>query len=665
MLFRLAVVSFCAIFPWLAVAQNASKKPQSSSKKAAPQQVLFKAGNATVTTDEFIYLYKKNHQDKPEEFTRTKIDEYLRLFIDFKLKVEEAKRRGMDTTASFVKEYNTYRAEVRKPFLPDNTLADSLTRMTYARMQEEVRASHILISLSQDASPTDTLAAYQRAIGLRTKLINGLDFGTAAVQYSDDPSAKSNKGDLGYFTAMQMVYSFESAAYSLKVGEISNPVRSRFGYHLIRVSDRRAARGEVEVSHIMVRVRENQGNEKAKDVIFTVYEQLQAGVPWNELCKQYSEDPSTKDQGGKLKPFGTGGMASVPEFERAAFELQKAGDISDPVQSQYGWHIIRLERKIPLASYDVLAASLKNRVMRDERTSISRTALLAKYQKRFNFQENKTAKDAVFSLADSTLIAGKWNPNMSNASQTLFTLSGKNITVREFFTYVARNQRPQQQLAPRLYVEQLFKAFSEATILEAIEDDIIARDPTFVYLLREYYEGILLFEIMEKEVWSRASADSVGQRQYYQANTGQYQSGERTRGVVYSASSDSGFPALRELITAGDERKIQEYAIAQKIRIEAGIFQKTEKEIFGKINWAPGVYTVENKGMYYLAWLKQVLPPGVMPFEEARPAVISDFQSATEKKWLEQLRKKYPVKVNGKGKQYVIATLESKNSATK
>lgn len=660
MLIRLAVVSFCAFCSLSALAQTTTQ----SSKKAQPPLVLFKAGSATVTAEEFIYLYNKNHQEKPEEFTKAKIDEYLKLFIDFKLKVEEAKRRGMDTTAAFLKEYNSYRAEVRKPFLPDNALTDSLTRLTYARMREEVRASHILIAIKTDATPTDTLAAYNEAVGLRVKLENGLDFGAAAVQFSDDPSAKTNHGDLGYFTAMQMVYPFETAAYSLKVGEVSTPVRTRFGYHLIRLSDRRPASGEVEVSHIMVRVRENQDAEKAKDVIFTVSEQLHAGVPWNELCKQYSEDPSTKDQGGKLKPFGTGGMSSVPEFERAAFELNTPGEISDPIQSQYGWHIIRLERKIPLASYDALAASLKGRVLRDERTNISRAALLDKYRKRFNFQENVPVKESVFKLADSTLTAGKWRPSMTIATQTLFSLRGKNVPVKDFVSYVMRNQRAQQQ-PPRRYIEQLYNAFAETTTLDAIEDDIISRDPTFTYLLKEYYEGILLFEIMEKEVWTKASADSAGQQRYYRTNSSKYQASDRTKAVLYSAVSDSGFPALRELITAGDERKIQEYAIAQKIRIEGGYFRKDEKEILNKVPWSPGVYTAENKGMYYLAWLKEVLAPGVMSFEEARPAIISDFQAATEKKWLDQLKKKYPVKVNEKGKQYVIATLEAKNPMPK
>jgi peptidyl-prolyl cis-trans isomerase SurA len=662
MLIRLAVASLCAIISFSALAQSTA---QSSKKKPTSGQVLFKAGSATVTVDEFNYLYRKNHQDKPEEYTRAKIDEYLTLFIDFKLKVQEAKRRGMDTTAAFKKEYNTYRAEVRKPFLPDNALTDSLTRLTYDRMKEEVRASHILIKVKPGATPADTLAAYNRTVDLRKKLEAGLDFATAATQYSEDESAKYNKGDLGYFTALQMVYPFENAAYSLKVGEISAPVKTSFGYHLIRVTDRRPARGEVEVSHIMVRIRDNQDAKRAKDVIFTVYDQLQAGVPWNDLCSQYSEDPSTKDTGGKLKPFGTRGMAGVPEFERAAFELTTPGEISDPVKTQYGWHIIRLERKIPLASYDALYASLKNRVTHDERTTVSRAALLAKYRKRFDFKENAPVKEAVFKLADSTLTAGKWHPVVTIGSQNLFTLRNKPVPAKEFIAYAVRSQHAQPQQTPRHYVEQLYNAFAETTILDAIEDDIVANNPTFIYLLNEYYEGILLVEIMEKEVWSKASSDSVGQLQYYKANAANYQAPDRTRAAIYSTSSDSGFPGLRDLISGGDERKIQEYIVAQKIRIESGFFNRDEKEIFSKIPWAPGVYTVENKGMYYLAWLKEVLAPGVMSFEEARAAIISDYQSATEKKWLDQLKKKYPVKVNEKGKQNVIANLGSNDTAPK
>lgn len=661
-LIRLAVALFCSACCALsAFAQNALKP----ASKTDLSEVLFRAGSATVTTDEFIYLYSKNHQDKPAEFRKDKIEEYLKLFIDFKLKVQEAKRRGMDTTAAFLKEYNTYRAEVRKPYLPDNALIDSLTRLTYARMQYEVRAAHILIAMKADPTPVDTLAAYNQAVELRKKILAGLDFGAAATQYSGDPSAKINKGDLGYFTALQMVYPFENAAYSLNAGEISAPVRTRFGYHLIRVADKRPARGEVDVSHIMVRVRDQEDEKRAKDVAFSVYEQLQAGVPWNDLCRQFSEDPSTKDQGGKLKPFGIGGMAGVPEFEAAAFDLVRPGDYSDPVRTQYGWHIIRLDRKIPLGSYDAMVSALRPRVARDERTALSRTALLRQYRSRYSLHENEEVKQKVFALADSTLTAGKWHPPMTGQTGSLFTLKGKAKSAHDFLVYAVHAQRAQQRVSPAHYIEQLYSNFLEASILDAVEEDIAGRYPTFTYLLREYYEGILLFEIMEKEVWGKASTDSTGQRSYYRANAAKYKAQERAKATLYSSSSDAGFAELRELIKDGDERKIQEYATARKIRIESGTFQRNEKDVLSKVSWVPGVYTVENSGMYYLAWLKEVLAPGRMSFEEARPAVITDFQAATEKKWLEQLRKKYPVKVNEKGKKYVIATLESERPMPK
>ncbi len=479
------------------------------------------------------------------------------------------------------------------------------------------------------------------------------------MQNSDDPSSKTNRGDLGYFTALQMVYPFENAAYGANVGDVSQPVRTRFGYHLIQVTDRRPSRGEVEVSHIMVRTRSEQDQEVARSSIFNIYEQLQGGVSWNEACKQYSEDPATKDQGGKLRPFGAGGMGAVPEFEKAAFELQKVGDVSDPVKTQYGWHILRLEKKIPLASYESLYTTLKTRVARDERTSLSKLALQDKLRKRFGYIENQSEKGRVLLLADSSLLKGQWKAPSGVEAQPLFSLGKKVFTDRDFFAYV-RSTRLQQAGPPAKLMEQLYNNFVELNIIESLEQDIITETPTYSYLLKEYYEGILLFEIMEKEVWNKAANDSTGQRKFYHANASKYQATERAKAVVYETASRDATTTLEGLIKAGDERKIQEFVIESKSKMEAGYFKKDEKEIFDKITWAKGVYSAENKGMYYLAWIKDILPQGVMSFEEARPSVISDYQADMEKKWLEKLKKKYSVKVNGKGKQHVIQTLQAK-----
>jgi peptidyl-prolyl cis-trans isomerase SurA len=634
---------------------------QSKKNKSTPAQNLFTVNKKAVTTDEFIYLYKKNHQNKAEDFTNEKIQEYLDLFINFKLKVEEAKARGLDTTQAFIREFNQYKEELRKPYLPDTKLTDSLVHLTYERMKEEVKASHILINVKPDASPDDTLKAYNRVIEIRNKIKNGEDFGMAASQFSEDQSARSNHGNLGYFTAMQMVYPFETAAYNTKVGEISMPVRSRFGYHIIYVADRRPARGEVEVSHIMIRTGDDKDNEKAKNTIFDLYDQLQGGVKWEELCKQYSEDPGSKDSGGRLRPFGTGAMANIPEFERIAFALTKPGEISDPFQTQFGWHIIRLERKIPLASFEELNTSLKNRVNRDERTQLSKQALGAKLRKEFQYAEMPLVKSKVLALADTSIKRGKWKaPVYPNADkEILFTLTGKKYTVQEFLNYAQKNQKTTAQ-TPEKYLEELYNHFVDASILALQEQKIMLEHPDYNYLLQEYYEGILLFDIMEKEVWNKASADSTGQHRYYDAHVNDYQAGERAKASFYFTASSGFVEKLKPLLQAGDEKAINEFVAQNKLKTETGYYKKEEKTILQKVPWAAGVHSAENNGMYYLAWIKNILPPGAMSFEEARPAVISDYQTYLEKNWVLQLKKKYSVKVNEKGKKYIFQNLQQK-----
>jgi peptidyl-prolyl cis-trans isomerase SurA len=628
------------------------------SKKSKPLPV-FSVNKKTVTADEFVYLYKKNHQNKPEEFTSEKIQEYLDLFINFKLKVEEARRRGLDTTAAFRKEFESYKDELRKPYLPDNRLTDSLARLTYNRMKEEVKASHILINVKPDASPKDTLAAYTKVMDLRKRIQAGEDFVKLATEYSEDPSAKSNQGSLGYFSAMQMVYAFENAAYNTKRGEVSMPVRTRFGYHLIKVFDRRESRGQVEVSHIMIATAGEKDEKKAKDEIFDVYDQLRAGVSWEEMVKQYSEDPGTKDAGGRLRPFGVGEMASVPVFEQAAFSLQKTGDISDPFLTQFGWHIIRLENKIPLAPYDEMAASLKSRVNRDERTQISKQALQAKLRKEFSFKEFTPIKEKIMQLADTSLRKGKWKATPLPGREILFSMQGRSISANEFLTYAQKNQR-QNALTPDKYFEQLYNNFVDLNITQLLEETIIKKNPDFQMLLNEYYEGIMLFDIMEREVWNKAAEDSVGQEKYFNQNKSKYMAGQRAKAVIYSAASKTTLDDLAKKISSGDTTALAEYVAQGKIKHEQGLFEKEDKSILAKVDWQKGLHPTENNTLNYLVWIKDILPPGQKTFQEARPAVITDYQGFLEKSWIESLKKKYPVKLNKKGKAYVFAQLQTK-----
>ncbi len=619
------------------------------SRTEGKTEVLFHLSKKPVTTEEFVYLYRKNHQHKPEDFTHEKIEEYFNLFVNYKLKVEEALSRGMDTTTAFRKEYETYRQELLKPYMPDAKVVDSLVLLTYDRLREEVNASHILVRLDADASPGDTLAAFQKISEVRKKAINGEDFGTLAATYSEEPGAKVSRGNLGFFTAMQMVFPFEQAAYLTRVGSISEPVRTQFGYHIVKVLGRQPARGEVEVSHIMIRT-QGEADDSARDRIFDVYDRLQKGMNWEELCSESSEDLNTRETGGKLRPFGVGAMASVPAFQDAAFALQNVGDISDPVHTQFGWHILKLESKIPLPPFSQLKPSLTQRVSRDERVRISSTALRARMRKEFGYRDHPGIVASVLANADAVL------QDQYRSDSVLFSMGGRHYRVNDFLAYVRKNGGVTDGSPARQRLEKLLEQYTDQVQTSLLEERVIQSSPEYRWLVKEYYEGILLFEIMEYEVWNRAMEDSVGQRAFFASNSGKYQAGERMLGRIYQADSKAGIEGLMDLLTT-DEREVRDFVSRNRIRLDSGTFEQNDRTILSKITWSPGTYLVENAGTHSLVVIDRMLPPGPQTFAEARASVISDYQTFLEDAWIRELRRKFAVKVAKRAKKRAFAQL--------
>ncbi len=627
-----------------------------SDKATKPATVLFTVDKSPTYTNEFIYLYKKNHPNKSQDFTSAKVDEYLNLFINFKLKITEARHRGLDTTAKFNKELKTYRDELKKPYRAEKDVLDKLTKEAYDHLTQEVKASHILVQVKPDATPEDSAKAYTKISDIKKRIENGEDFEKLARELSEDPSAKYNGGNLGYFTAMQMVYQFEEAAYKTDIGKVSPILRTRFGYHLVKVFDKRTSRGEVEVSHILLR--SAKGNEtKIKNQIFEIYDQLKSGRNWDVLCKEYSEDNNTKNTGGKLRPFGVGALASVPEFEATAFALEKPGEISDPFQSSVGWHIMRLEKKIPVPTYPEVEASLKKRVARDERMKISEQAFATKRRKELGFIENAVNKSRVITMADSSLLSGNWKfKGDSEANKLiLFSLGGKNIMTGDFVAWIDL-QKGKSKLVPAAFMSQLYDSFVEEKINEAEEQKIIKENPDFQHLLTEYREGILLFEIMEKEVWGKASEDSAGQKKFYKEHLDKFSAGSRIEARFFATTDKSFLDELRKKIDRGDSltaADLKKFKSVQNYRS----YEKGESKVIDKINWVPGLQEVEADGIYYLVEVARLVAPGTKTFEEARAQAISGYQDSLEKNWVTALKNKYPVKVNNKGKKIVLDEL--------
>jgi peptidyl-prolyl cis-trans isomerase SurA len=533
---KLALVISMAV---LAIQPLAAQKDKNKTV-VAPDPVIMSVNKKPVTASEFSYVYGKNNSTSDNAYSEASIREYLKLYTNFKLKVTEAQSLGLDTSQAFQNELNGYKKQLAKPYLTEKNVTDALVKEAYERMKKEVNASHILIKLAIDAEPEDSLKAYKKIVEIREKALKGEDFGKLAKQFSDDPSAESNNGNLGYFTALQMVYPFETAAFTTPVGQISQPVRTRFGYHIVKVNNVRQAQGEIKVGHIMMRYVAGMDKEDsiaAKSKIDEIYTKLKKGGDWNVLCKEFSEDVASAPKGGELPWFSTNKM--IASFEEAAFALKNPNDISEPVFTPYGWHIIKLMEKKPVGTFQELESSIKSKVSKDSRADLNKIALVNRLKKENNFKENPKSMKKAYTKVDTNLVNGKWAYKATDKDLNLemFSLAGKKYTMKDFFDYVVSNQRSKKGYSPNHILNLAYKQYIENTILDYEESILESKYSDFKYLLNEYKEGIMLFQLMDEKVWSKAVQDTAGLKQFFNTNKEKYKWETRANAIVFSASS--------------------------------------------------------------------------------------------------------------------------------
>jgi peptidyl-prolyl cis-trans isomerase SurA len=549
---------------------------KSSRKNKTSEPVIQTIGGSPVYVSEFSYVYNKNNASNPEAYTKDNINEYLNLYTNFKLKVREAEAMGLDTSGSFKKELEGYRKQLAQPYLTEKSVTDQLTKEAYERMKEEINASHILLTVSPDAEPKDTLAAYNKLMDIRKKAMNGENFEKLAVEYSQDPSAKQNKGNLGYFTAMQMVYPFESAAYNTKKGEISMPVRTRFGYHLLKVNDRRKSQGQVKVAHIMVRATlglPESDSLAAKQKIDEIYSKLKTGEEWNTLVAQFSDDASSKGKNGELQWFSAGRM--IPSFEEAAFALQKPGDISNPIQTPYGWHIIKLLEKKELETFQQMEANIKSKVSKD-RSEINKAALISRLKKENNFIEYPKGLDAALAMADSSLLQGNFKKIVeAKNNQSLFEINKKKYNVSDFFSYIKDKQKVRRNATPSQYMRVLYTDYANEQLIAYEEAHLAEKYPDYRMLVKEYRDGILLFQLMDEKVWSKAIEDTAGLKSFFNKNRDKYKWDYRAHATIFNLADKSSIDRL-------------------KSELKKGLYQVNDFK-FDRINFAEGKFDLTDE----------------------------------------------------------------------
>ncbi|QNM86753.1 peptidylprolyl isomerase [Polaribacter pectinis] len=475
-------------------------------------QTLVTIDGEKTTVSEFKRVYEKNLDAVDNEEARD-VTKNLELFINYKLKVKEAYKIKLDTLPSYKREMETYKNQLSAPYLQDTTFLDKLVKDAYFRTKNEVKAKHILIRTPRDASPNDTLIAYNKIIKIRNRIVNGEDFEAVAAEVSEDKSAqgdpktgrKGNNGNLGYFSAFRMVYPFEEAAYTTKVGEVSMPFRSQFGYHILKVDDVRESKGELEAAHILILDTTSLGKKK----IFEVYDKLIINNNFEELAREFSEDPGSKNKGGRLGKFGPGRM--VKPFDDAIFALTEENTYSKPFKTRFGWHIVKLLKKHPIASFDDMKKELTNKVKRSSRMQLSDKAIINKLKKDYKIVENEDAKK----ILNRKNLRSIPKDSLQNV---IFSINDKSISQEDFIKYI-RNRR-------HIPVFALFDMFKDQEILTYYKENLIYTEPEYAYTLQEYEDGLLLFELMQQKIWNKSANDSIGLKKYFDVNSTKYKSKE-------------------------------------------------------------------------------------------------------------------------------------------
>lgn len=562
---------------------------------AAQSETLMTINGKAVSAEEFLYIYEKNNQ--AGALDPKTMDEYLDMFINFKLKVVEAESQGIDTTEAFKKELKGYRAQATPKYMQDESAMDSLIEMSWRHMSKDRRAAHIAIQCpasADSAVQAEALAkineAYDRVTvgkgvmkgkGKKAKLVRQKveAFDKVAREVSTDPSVQETGGELGWITPFRYVYPLEEAVYGTEIGKISKPFRTQYGWHIVLVEEERD-HFEVKASHIMKMVPVDSLDAEKKALIDSI-----AGIvtpeTFAEVAQRESDDRGSSARGGELGWFGKGMM--VKPFEDAAFSL-KAGEISAPIRSQYGWHIIYKEDERGIQPLDSMRSQIQRQVLRDERA-----------------QE-----------ADKSFI---------------------------------RKTRAEYNLPAEM---------SDAEVRTYADEHLEAKYPELKNLVQEYHDGILLFEVSLREVWDKAAKDTTGLEAYFKAHKKEYKwTQPRWKGYVIQAKDKSSLKAAKAIIKSADPDSIQSYIAkrvncdsVQYVKVQHGLWEQGKNGMVDKfgLKVKNATYTPNEAMPLVVCVGKKLKAPATWNDEKGK--VTTDYQDYLEAQWIKRLREKYPVVVD-------------------
>ncbi|MBC7904732.1 MAG: peptidylprolyl isomerase [Gemmatimonadaceae bacterium] len=621
---------------------------------AGESQTLFTYGKTAVSKEEFLRAYNKNNSSTNSEKAYR---DYLELYIRFKLKVQSGYDKGYDTLDKQKTELAGFRDQIAQGFMSDEASTQLLYDEAFLRTQKDIHVAHIYIPFTTPNS-NDTIAAFRKASEAWSKLKSGESFANIATAYSADPSVKTNGGDIGFITAFSLPYKFETAVYETSPGNFSRPVKSGQGYHIFKVIETRPAVGRIKAAQILLAFQpdadQNQKNA-TKALADSIYTALKNGASFSELVAKYSNDNQTYQSGGLMPEFGVGKYE--PTFENAVFALGKNGEISKPILSSFGYHIVQRLGTVPVNTDKNNAdefSTLKLTVLADNRIQVAKRALAKKTIATAGYKKLPYNHSLLMAYADS-IWSGKKLPQRPelNDNTLIFSFPKQKVTAADFASYLSSVQN-----APDLYrgksMADLLEQYTEAVAVEYHKNNLEQFNKEFASQLNEFKEGNLLFEVMDQEVWQKASSDTVGLKAYYAAHPNKY-FWESSADIILFTCTDSIVTkaAMNEFLKNKNNWKSLSMNSDGTIQADSGRYELSQIPVTNHLNLKPGYLSEPLRAAAdnitsFVYVLKTYPEKTVRNLEDAKGFVINDYQSTIEDAFVQRLRKKYPIKVNEK-----------------
>jgi peptidyl-prolyl cis-trans isomerase SurA len=617
--------------------------------------ILLTIDDHPVTKDEFLRIYNKNNSIAEDQ--HKSVDDYLDLFINYKLKVIEAENLGYDTMSSFINEMAGYTKQLAKPYIENKEVYDSFAMVEYQRSLEEINASQLLLRLDKNALPKDTLTVYNNIMKLREKLIKGEPWEKVIKDNSPDPENKIG-GDLGWFSAFRMMYPFETVAYNTPVGQISMPVRTDYGYHLIRVNNRRPSRGEVYLAHIMTILPKNPTDEQvaaAKQKIQQAYDELQNGADWAETVKKYSEHKATINDAGSLGWLKVG---TVPdEMLDVGFALD-SGQYSKPIRTKYGFHIIKSYGVKSSPSYEKIHAEyLQDAKLNPSIQNLVKKMDLQKIEAECGYKFFESSLDTIYAMADSSMRNGHWNAdNAKDLTDPVFIIDGKVYTQYDVAKAVCTKRFLNHHVTLPMAIRMKLMDYIDEQLHTCQIDKLPSKYADLKNLLDEYHDGILLFNLTEDKVWKKAVDDSAGLQKFYDGLPEKYVWDTRLALTKYTYKDSTLTSALLKLAKKRAKAGTSASAMSKTLCPNDTVlcvsfielkYEKGDNSVADSMNWEKGSYIItrdkENIVLYYA---DAVLPKQTKTLKDARGLYTADYQTYMEKQWIQELRQKYAIHIN-------------------